>query len=169
MVGVSDVAFDATPSRLGVGLPVLFGLVAVASTGLVTPAGPIAAIGVAVATVGIARASYRVLAVGTLGTFAGVVLAALAGVDPLVVVVGAGAALLAWDAGAHAIGLGAQLGRRARMRGALLVHVGATTTVVAAVVVVAYGVFQLARAGQPGAAAVVLAGAVALFALVLDW
>lgn len=166
---MTETAFDPTPPRLGVAATFAVGLFAVAATGLAQPAGPLAAIGVVVATAGVARGSRRLLAIGTATTFAGLVLGALAGLPPTFGLVGAGAALLLWDVGEHAIGLGEQVGRRADSRRALLVHLGASAAAVLGVIVVAIGVFRLARRGQPGAAGVVLAGAAVLLAIVLDW
>lgn len=160
--------FEARPPATGVAATVAAGAFAIAGTGLLGPAAALALAGVALMGVGVWLGSRRLHGVGALATFAGVLLAALAGVHPLAALVGAAGALLAWDAGEHALGLGEQVGRAADDR-AVLLHVGASAAVALAVVVGSYGVFLFARRGQAGPAAVLLGGAVAVLALVLDW
>lgn len=166
---MSERAFDPTPPSLGLGATAAAGAVAVGATGLLAPAAPVALGGALLMPLGVWRASRRIHTIGALAAFAGVALAGLAGAHPLQVLLGVAAALLAWDAGEHAIGLGSQVGRRADSRRAMLAHLGASTAVAVAVVAGSYLVFLLARRGQAGAAAVVLAGAAALLALLLDW
>lgn len=166
---MSTDAFEPTAPALGVLAAVLAAAVAVVATGFGPPGGPLAAIGAVVLLVGVVRRVRRFLVAGAATTFVGALAAGLSGASPAAVLVGAAASVLAWDLGEHALGLGAHVGDRADSRRAVLVHAGASTAFFATVVAVAYAVYRLARGGNAGPAVVLLAGAAALFAYLVDW
>jgi len=84
-------------------------------------------------------------ATGSALLFVSTLVAAELGLAPLLVLVGAAAALLVWDTGAHASSVGAQLGRGAETTDSEFIHVTGTAAVLAggvvAVVLVRYAVF----------------------------
>jgi hypothetical protein len=76
--------------------------------------------------------------------------------------VGAVGALLAWDLGDHAIGLGEQLGRRAETKAVELTHAAASVGVGVAAVLLGRAVAGVGSAGEPLATLVLLLVAAAL-------
>lgn len=165
---MTDAAFDASAPAPGVTATVVPAAIAVMASAVALPAAALALLGTALMTAGVRRGTRRLHTTGGAFAFGGVLLAAAAGAPPALSLVGGAAAVLAWDAGEHAIGLGHQVGRDARARRGVLVHVGASSLAAVGIVVLATAVFLFARTGQPGAAAGVLAAAVGIFALVLS-
>lgn len=165
---MSETAFDEGAPSPGVGATLVPATVAVAMAAVAVPAAAIAGLGAVSMAVGVGRGNRRLHTIGAVTAFAAVLLAGIGGAAPVVTLIGGGAAVLAWDAGEHAIGLGRQVGSDAAARSGVLVHVGASTLTGIAVVVLAALVYVFARAGQPGAAAVVLAVAAGTFALLLS-
>lgn len=109
-------------------------------------------------------------ATGSALLFVTTLVAAELGLAPLLVLVGAAAALLVWDTGAHASSVGAQLGRDAETTDSEFVHVTGTAAVLAggvvAVLLVRYALFPFV---VPTAATdLSLATAVALGLLLLS-
>lgn len=101
--------------------------------------------------------------IGAVGLFLSVLVAGGFGVPPELLLVSAAAAVLSWNFGLNAIGLGEQIGRTSRTRRNEVIH-GAVATVVAAVAAgFGYAVFGLAGGGQPvGALTMLLFAAVFL-------
>lgn len=164
----ADRAFDPSASPLAVGATLAAGLIAVLVTGTATPAVLFTTVGAVALPAATATGSRRFLVLGAAAGLAGVFLAALGGLPPVLALVGTCAVVLAWDLGEHAVGLGRHVGRRAESKRATAVHVATSGGFAVALVAVATAVFRLARGGQSLAGAVVLAGAAALFALLID-
>lgn len=161
-------AVDRSPTRLAGTLSLVAALVAVAV------AGPYSWGTLALGLVGLVALAVAVLAgrqtAATLGgcaVFAGAVVAGLDGAPPLVVLVGAVAAILAWDAASTAIGIGDQLGRAAATGRLELVHVTATALVGGAGLAVAYGIYTAAAWNVPLTAGLLFCLAVVLMASAL--
>lgn len=85
--------------------------------------------GVVALTAGLVTRSRSWLSVGALGLLVGVLVASLLDVDVLKVVVGAALTLIAWDLGENAVGIGAQVGRRASTARVEVVRVGISSVV----------------------------------------
>lgn len=140
---------ERTPSRAGLVLTALTGLVAGGGALL---GGSVAALaGVPVAILGVYRTSRPVLAVGVALLFVGVMLAGLQDGAPAAVLVAMVGTVLAWDVGENAISMAGQLRTGASGR-AEIVHAGAVGAVTLTVAFAGYSVFLLASGGQPGIA-----------------
>lgn len=166
MVGVT--AFDESAPAPGVTATVAPATVAVVAALAAIPALAIAGAGTVLMAVGVREGRPQLHTVGGVCCFGGVILAAAVGVAPALALVGGAAAIVAWDVGDHAIGLGGQVGREAPARSNILTHLAVSAAAAASIVVVAGLVFALASRGNPSAAAGVLAVAVGAFALLLD-
>lgn len=166
--GRDDTGFEIGPPAPGLPATLVPAAVAVVAAGVVLTAGVVAAVGTVAMGVGVSRGSRWIHTTGAGLAFGGVLLAGARGAPSVLVVVGAAAALLAWDAGEHAVGLAHQVGADADARRNLLVHVGATATAACGIALLAGGVYLLAAAGRSGAAAGVLAVAGGLLALLID-
>lgn len=107
--------------------------------------------------------SRRLVSAGVAFVLSGIVLSGLVrGAQAPGLLAGAAAAVVAWDAGEHAIGLGEQLGREARTWPVELVHVASTGLVGASA-----GAGALVLAGLVGTRRVPLVGLVAMLAAAL--
>jgi hypothetical protein len=114
---------------------------------------------------GLAVNSRSLATVGPIGLFAGAVAAGAETAPVTVTLFSILAAVLAYDFGATAIDIGAQLGREADTRRLELIHVGASSFVGVAIGVVSYLVYALGTGGQPISAVVgLLLAVVVLFA-----
>lgn len=162
------VTFEATPNRGAVWLTGIAALIAVGAVSVSLPAAAVGLAGTIGMVVGVSRGSRRVHTFGAMTLFGGVLLAGLGGAPPVIVVAGAAATVVAWDAGENAISLGTQLGSAADTSRAAVVHVGATATVAVVVAVVAVLSFRMARRGQPTLASLLLLVAAVLFIWLLD-
>ncbi len=155
---------DDRPPTSAVVAGLVAGAVAALSAFLAAPTGG-ALVGLAAVgfLAGSLRRSHRVLswaaAVGVVGIAAAGYLGGA--VEPLLA---AGVALaIAWDTADHGISLGEQVGREARTRRNVAVHVGANLLAGGISVAVVYGAYLAAAGNQPVAAlALLLFGAVAL-------
>ncbi|WP_144060742.1 hypothetical protein [Salinarchaeum sp. Harcht-Bsk1] len=165
---MSEPGFDSGAPAPGVSATVVPATVAVVAAAVAVPAAALALLGTVSMAVGVRRGTRRLHTTGGALAFGGVLLSAGAGAPPALALIGGAAAIIAWDAGEHAIGLGGQVGSEAYARRGILAHVGASTIAASTIVVVAAIVFVLARTGNPSAATVVLVFAVGLFALLLD-
>lgn len=165
---MSEEAFDVGAPTPGVRATVVPATIAVIATAIAIPAAALTLFGTVLMAVGVRRGTRRLHTAGGAVAFGGVLLAAAFGAPPALSLLGGAAAVLAWDAGEHAIGLGQQVGRNASARRGVLVHVGASSLAVVGVVLLTTVVFLLARTGQPSTAAGVLVAAVGLFALLLS-
>jgi hypothetical protein len=134
------------------------------------PAGALGAapgvVGFALVAVGLARGKRTTLTGGAALLLLGAIAAATTGVLSLYPLLAAALAVVAWDAGENAIGLGEQLGRVARTTHAELTHVVASALVGIVTAVGAFLVYRVARGGRPMPALVLLlVGAVVLMTL----
>ncbi|MFC6973996.1 hypothetical protein ACFQL1_03830 [Halomicroarcula sp. GCM10025709] len=101
--------------------------------------------------------------------FLTILLGAELGVPTVVVIAGAAATLLVWDAGAHASSIGAQLGRAAGTTDSEFVHVTGTGIVLGLAVVgaVAARYLVVPAIAPPETSAAAFRSAVSLFLIVL--
>ncbi|ADQ68126.1 hypothetical protein C499_15570 [Halogeometricum borinquense DSM 11551] len=135
--------------------------ITLAAAGAAAPA----AVGVVVLAVGLFRASRRLVTLGATALFLGIVYAGVLGGVAELLLLGTLGAVVSWDAGEYAIGVGEQLGRDADTTRLTVVHSAATLLVGIAGTAVVYAVFLAVGGGQPVAALVlVLLGATALVA-----
>jgi len=160
--------FDPRPGRASVALTTVAALVAVLASAATLPAAAAGLVGVVLLPIGVLRGSRLLHRLGSAGLFAAVLLAGAAGSPPITMLVAAGAAVVAWDAGEHGIGLGRQLGSAATMWRAQGLHTVATVAVGAVVAIVGYLVYEVASSGQPTTAVVLLLVAAILFTFLLD-
>jgi len=164
---VSDDAFDVGAPEPGVPITAIPATIAILATAVAIPAAVLALLGASLMIVGVRRGNRRLHTMGAAASFAGVLFATALGAAPALALLGGACAVLAWDAGEHAIGLGQQVGRDADARRAVLVHTGASSLAAIGIVLLTTVVYLLARTGQPSTAAGVLVAAVGLFALLL--
>lgn len=176
MVGVStatdedDVEGAEPPSgreidRRPAPLSALFAITASAITAIAAGVGSLA--GGALAGVGIAVVAPAVIVgrrwavnLGALFLLGGVALGGAGDAPEPWVLTAAVAAVVAWDAGQNAIGLGEQLGREADTARAELAHTGATVAIGATTGGVAYVLYLVAGGQQPLPAVLLLLVAV---------
>lgn len=115
------------PARRSGAAALLAGVaVVLVCTGSPPPVLGVAAGGMLALAAGVVRGTRGWLAVGAVGLVAGVLLASLAGASSLSVLAGAPLALVAWDLGEHAVGLGEQVGREASTARGEAVHAGSS-------------------------------------------
>lgn len=160
--------FDPRPGRASVLLSIAGALLTVVVSAATLPAAALGLAGLVLLPIGVQRGSRLVHRLGSAALFSAVVIAGAAGLAPLAMLVAAGAAVVAWDAGEQGIGLGEQLGRAAATTRVQVVHTGATVAVGALVGVVGYAVYDVATAGQPTTAIALLVGAAILFTYLLE-
>lgn len=160
--------FDASPSPTGLVLTVVPAVVAVLASAAFLPAALVGILGVVVVTAGVRNASRTLVTVGTVVLFGAVLVAGAADAPVPFVLVGAGATVVAWDAGTNAIAVGNQLGSVAETRRLEAVHALATAGVAAVVGGVGYGAFRLTSGGQSTAAVALLLLAALLLSYLLD-
>lgn len=165
---MSEPGFEVGAPSPGLTATLVPATVATLAAGAVVSAAALAGAGTLLMAVGVPRGSRRLHTTGSALAFGGVLYAGASGAPLVLVLAGAAAALVAWDAGEQAIGLAHQVGADAEGRRSILVHVGATTAAATAIAILAAAVYLLASAGQPGAAAGVLAIAGGLFAVLVD-
>lgn len=160
---------DRRPSRFGAALAAGAGLVAVAGLAAFRPvAGLVAGVGLVALVAGVVVSSRRLVTAWLVLAWLGAVVGATGPLPPAatgLVVLGA---VVAWDAGQRAVGLGRALTRPAATARAETVHASATAAVGAATLGVAYGVYALAGGLRPGLAPLSLAVAVVALLVVLD-
>lgn len=161
---------DPTPSVTGVGLTLAFGTAAVVAVAIVPAAALACLLGVAVAGVAVRRGSRRLLTLGTLVAFGGVVLAGTAtGASGTPRVLAAGAAtVVAWDVGENAVDVGRQLGRGARTVEIEAVHALTSALFATAVAAGAWILYGAVRGDAPTPAVVALIVAAVALAWALD-
>lgn len=162
-------AVDRSPARLGRGVSVGAGLLALLSVGLYSrPALAVGAPGLVLLVVGLIRGSDAAVTVGAFGLFAGAILAGARGAPVAPVLVSVTSAVLAWDAGGSAIGVGNQLGRDADTRRLEAVHLTASALVGAVTAGAGFGLYRAGTGGRPAAALVLLLVAAVLLVAALD-
>jgi hypothetical protein len=167
-VTVDYETFDRSPSPTGLALTVVPAVVAALASAMFLPAAAVALLAVLVLTVGVRNASRRLLTLGAVVLFGAVLLAGATEAPTAFVLAGAGATVVAWDAGTNAVTVGRQLGAAADTRRLEVVHALATTGVAAVVGIVGFGAFRLASGGQPTVGVALLLLAALLFSYLLD-
>lgn len=106
-------------------------------------------VGVGLVVAGVGTGSRSRITVGSAGLFAGVIVAGVQGAAAGATLLGGAAAVLAWDTGTTAIGIGRQLGREASTRRLELVRLAASAVVGAVTIGAGYLLYDRAAGGQP--------------------
>lgn len=162
--------FDPRPPRFAASIAVVAATVGVAFTapgGLLTFG--VAALGLPLLAIGAFRGRRDLVSGGGLLVVAGAVLGGALGAPVSTVVAATAAAFVAWDVGEHGVGLGTQVGARARTRQAVATHAAASALVAGGTAVVAVLVFTAGPSGRPlGALVLLLAGAVLIAVTLTD-
>jgi len=165
VVGVTE--FDArppaialVPAAVGAALALLGTLAGSATVG-------VAGLGATALLYGGYDGDRRFVTAGGGLLFFALVLSASAGVDPALAVVGGIGATVAYDGAEHAVSLGNDVGRDARVGQAVLVHVASTASVAVLVAALAYVVYEYGPGSLPvtGLIALLLAGTMLAYAL----
>ncbi|WP_415380600.1 hypothetical protein [Halosimplex sp. TS25] len=141
-----------------------------AATGLaggVTGAG-VTALGTLVLLAGVRTANHRVVDVGGLLAFVGVVFAALGNAAEPAVLVGTAASVVAWDAGGNAVSLGEQLGAQADTARAETLHAATGALVGLVSAGIGLTLFEVGPTRQPVTTLFVLLVAAALLVVALN-
>lgn len=144
------------PSRTGMGLALLGGVLASVPLIASRPALLPGTLGLTVFAAGLAYGSRPGVTLGAAGLFSGVLIAGVLGAPPEVLLLSTAALVIAWDVAENAIGLGEQLGRTADTRQAELVHAAGSAIVAAGGATFAYVTFRAVGGTQPAAALVLL-------------
>jgi len=113
-------------------------------------------VGAGLLALGVFAGSRPAIDLGALALFAGVVFAAAWSTSPVLPLVGAVAAVVAWDAAENGLSLGQQLGRDAATGRAEAVHAAVTLGVGLVAAIGAYAVYRLSAGNQPLPALVLL-------------
>jgi len=159
--------FDARPPARAVLPAVVASVVALVPALGSGPALVAGAGGALLVVAGGVRGNRRLVSVGAVALAAGVVLGAVTGVDPAYALVGGVGAVVAYDAAEHAVGLGVDVGRNARVGQSVVVHVFSTAALSLVVAAVALAVFTLGPSSLPLTALLTLLIAGTLLAYVL--
>ena len=128
---------------------------------------PFGGLALCAAAVAVVRGWRRAAVWAGVLLFGGAVAAAVENAPTLVVLVGAGGAVVAWDLLDNAISLGEQLGREADTRRTEVVHAGGSVAVALGVAAGSYGLYSVAGGGKPLSALVFLLVAVVALTSVL--
>lgn len=155
-------AFVQRPPRLAASLAAIAALVGAVFT---APGGTVAfglaALGIPVLALGAFRGRRALVSAGGLLVVVGAVLGGAFGAPTATVIAATAAAFVAWDVGEHGVGLGEQVGTRARTRHAVLTHAAGSALVAGGTAVVAVAVFTAGPSGRPlSALLLLLVGAV---------
>lgn len=154
---------DRSPARLSGTVAVGAAVVSVLASGLYSwPALLIGSASVVLISVGLLSGSRSKPTGGATGLCVAALVAGVQGAPTIFVLVGATAAIIAWDATTTAISVGAQLGRAANTRRIEAIHLTASVGVGTATAGSAYLIFETATANQPLSALVLLVVAAVL-------
>lgn len=125
------------------------------------------AAGASLVVYGTHSGTRRFVTLGGGALFFAVVFGGMAGTTPALALFAGAAALVAYDAGEHAVSLGHDVGREARVREAMLVHVASTTAVALVVAGFAYAVYEYGPRSLPvgGLIALLVGGVFLAYAL----
>lgn len=156
MVDVTAIEIDHRPTRLGIGLSVLFAIVTVLSVAVVPLSLVPGLFGLLLLVFGTARGTGSFVTLGACGLAIALLVAGLGGAGPVPLLVATAGTVLAWDAGTQAIDLGRMLGRDADTSRALVVHVAASTIIAATIAGLGYAIYRVVSGGQPVTALVLL-------------
>jgi hypothetical protein len=124
-------------------------------------------IGLVVLATGLFTGRRSLVTLGATGQLVGLFITGASNVPTVRVLVGIAAAVVAWDVGQYAVGLGDQIGRTAPTRRAELRHAGTSLTIAAGTAGIAYTLFLGAAGNQPTTALVALLSTAILLVLVL--
>ncbi|WP_049920818.1 DUF7519 family protein [Halopiger djelfimassiliensis] len=166
--GGEDATVTRRPTRFSSGVSAVAAAVAVLTCALAgTTALGFAGLGAAVLGLGLVRGRSRMLDVGALVLFFGVVIGGLetSGIAVEATVVGTIATVLAWDLGHGAVALGEQLGRDAPTIRLEAVQLLSSLFVGLVTGTLGYAVYAGSNGGQPAAAVVLLLLAAALLTI----
>ena len=133
--------FDARPPTVAVAPAAVAAVVALVPTLGSATALALGAAGTVLLVYGAQEGTRRFVSVGAASLAVGVVLAGTTGLDPAYTLVGGVGTVVAYDAAEHAVSLGVDVGRDARVGQSVLVHVFSTAALsllVAAVTLVVY-------------------------------
>lgn len=130
------------PALVASGLALLS--LVVAPTGLV-----FAAPGAMLLLFGARMGERRHVSAGAAVLSLGVLVGAFSGVEPAYALVGGVGAVVAYDAGEHAVSLGHDVGQDARVEQAVLVHVASTVSFSVVVAALAFGVYTFGPSALP--------------------
>jgi hypothetical protein len=162
-------AVDRSPARFSRWASIVAGVVALVSTGLYSwPALAAGALGLSLLVGGLTRGARRAVTLGSFCLFVGGILAGSGGAPVPPVLVGVTAAVLAWDVGGNAIGIGAQLGRDAETLRLEAVHLAASAVVGIVVAGAGFGIYRVGVGGRPLLALLLLVVAAVLLVKALD-
>lgn len=161
------VEFESIPTSLGVLATIAAAVVTTIASGVTLTVLPFGLVGLVVTTLGVRRGSRRVHTVGSAFLFGAVLLAGVVGAPAGRLLIATAGAIVAWDAGDHAIGLARQVGRGSSRR-AILVHVAITAAVTTCVGVVCFIIYRFADTVSSTAAIASLLVAAVLFVWLLD-
>lgn len=156
------------PTRVASAASVASGLCALLAASPTGPSTAAAGGGFLLLGVGLHRGSRPLVSLGSAALLAGGVLVALAPVPAVLPAAAVGASVLAWDAGGTAIDAGRQLGRDAETAPLELVHVGASSAVVALAVAVGYALFRSVTGARPVVALLALVTAALLVVVAVE-
>ncbi len=113
-------------------------------------------LGIIIFTLGLVSSSRKILSIGTVFLFIGIIAGGIFQTSTEQLLVGMTAVVLSWDTGEHAINVGEQLGRNAKTQRAELSHFANSTLVGIIAVLTGYIIFKIASGGQPVAALILL-------------
>ncbi|GAB3023777.1 DUF7519 family protein [Natronobiforma cellulositropha] len=159
---MSTVTFDASPSSVALAVATLGGLVGAVAAAVDPLVASIAVCAGAALPLAVYYRSHSALAFAAGTLFVAVLLAGLVGASPPRVLLGVGAAVVAWDAGSNGLTVGAQLGADATTRSVELVHVAGTVCVALVVAVASFLVFDAVGTLAPTALVLLIVAAVIL-------
>lgn len=159
-------AVDRRPVRLSRWVSAFAGsLTLVMSAFYSWPALGIGAIGVLLLWIGLVRGTPGAITTGTFGLFVAAVAAGVQNAPIVSVLASVVLAVVAWDTGGNAIGIGEQLGRSAETTRIEIVHSVASLTVGVITAGIGYAIYRFGAGGQPiGAVVFLTLGAVLLVA-----
>ncbi|MFB6082143.1 MAG: hypothetical protein ABEJ67_04900 [Halanaeroarchaeum sp.] len=145
--------FDDRPVRAAVGLAGATAGLSLVLAGFGPVIGVVlGSLGFVALVFGASRGERGPLLVGATLLFLGHLLGAAAGAEPLLALVGAALALVAWDVGEHGVDLGTVVGRTGRSRSAVVTHASVSLSVAGLAVGVGFGIYAVAPGGRPTAA-----------------
>lgn len=160
--------FAPRPPRLAASIAVI---AAVTGAILAAPGGTVAfglaALGIPVLAVGGFRGRRALVSAGGLLVVVGAVLGGAFGAPVSTVVAATAAAFVAWDVAEHGVGLGEQVGARARTRHAVITHAAGSALVACATTVVAVLAFTAGPTGRPVSALLLLLVGAVIIAVTL--
>ena len=146
-------AVDRRPAGFSRSVSGFFGCLAFVASGFYSwPALLVGGVGLLILASGLVRAMRPAVTTGSFGLFFASVVAGTQGAPVGSVLASVVFVVVAWDVGANAISIGAQLGRSAETIRIEAVHATATLVVGVGTAGIGYGIYQLGTGGHPLAA-----------------